>query len=149
VRQFSMKEVSDLYDFREVLEVHAIAAAAVTPLLLREMAESIERTRTFLEARDKLKHIEEDIRFHGMIAAATGNQEFCRAFENIQQKSLLCRYKTYHLSGKTSPIDHGKIYQALKAADRRGAQLAMQEHVRFVRDRLLESLETGELVASD
>ncbi|SRR6266851_6100780 len=140
VRQFSMKEVSDLYDFREVLEVHAIAAAEVTPL---------ERTKVFLEARDKLKHIEEDIRFHGMIAAATGNLEFCRAFENIQQKSLLCRYKTYHLSGKTSPIGHGKIYQALKTADRRGAQLAMQEHVRFVKNCLLVSLETGELVSSD
>lgn len=144
VREFSIKEVSDLYEFREVLELHSIAAAEITPALLAEMAESIERTKRFLAAGDKLKHIEEDLRFHGLIATASGNAEFCRVFQNIQQKSLLCRYKTYHLSGSTSPSGHGKIYQALKIHDRNAAQLAMQEHVRFVKDRLLESLETRE-----
>ena len=101
VREFSMKELSDLYEFREVLELHSIAAAEITPPLLCQMAESIERTKKFLATGDKLKHIEEDLRFHGMIAAASGNAEFCRVFENIQQKSLLCRVKTYHLSGST------------------------------------------------
>ena len=148
VREFSIQEVSDLYEFREVLELHSIAACKVTPSLLRQMAESIERTKFFLEAHNKLKHIEEDLRFHGMIAAASGNKEFCRVFENIQQKSLLCRYKTYHLSGNTSPAGHLKIYQALKREDRLEAQMAMQSHIQFVRDCLLQSMETGELVSS-
>jgi len=104
VREFSIKEVSDLYELREVLELHSIAAAEITQALLSEMAESIERTKKFLTAGDKLKHIEEDLRFHGMIASATGNAEFCRVFENIQQKSLLCRYRTYHLSGSTARL---------------------------------------------
>jgi len=148
VREFSMKELSDLYEFREVLELHSIAAAEITPPLLCQMAESIERTKKFLATGDKLKHIEEDLRFHGMIAAASGNAEFCRVFENIQQKSLLCRVKTYHLSGSTSPSGHRKIYQALKSQDRRAAKLAMQQHIQLVKNRLLESLETGELLST-
>lgn len=148
VREFSMKELNDLYEFREALELHSIAKAEITPTLLSEMAASIERTKKFLAAGDKLKHIEEDLRFHGMIAAASGNAEFYRVFENIQQKSLLCRVKTYHLSGSTSPSGHRKIYQALKSRDRRGAKLAMQEHIQLVKDRLLESLETGELLST-
>lgn len=148
VREFSTKEVRDLYDFREVLELHSIAAAKITPTLLREMAESIERTKTFLKAGNKLKHIEEDLRFHGMIAATSENPEFCRVFENIQQKSLLCRYKTYQLSGRASPDSHGKIYLALKMDDRRGAKKAMQDHIRFVKDCLLESLDSGKLASS-
>lgn len=148
VREFSMKELNDLYEFREVLELHSIATAEITATLLSEMAASIERTKKFLAAGDKLKHIEEDLRFHGMIAAASGNAEFCRVFENIQQKSLLCRVKTYHLSGSTSPNGHRKIYQALKRHDRRAAKLAMQEHIQLVKDRLLESLETGELLST-
>jgi DNA-binding GntR family transcriptional regulator len=147
VREFSWKEVSDLYEFREVLELHSIALANITPVLLSEMSESIDRTKTFLAAGNKLKHIEEDLQFHGMIAATSGNAEFCRVFENIQQKSLLCRYKTYHLSGSTSPAGHGSIYQALKMHDRPAAQLAMQGHIRFVKDRLLESLRAHELVS--
>lgn len=148
VREFSMQEVSDLYELREVLELHSISAAKITETLLSEMAESIQRTKKFLAASDKWKHIEEDLRFHRMIASATGNAEFCRVFENVQQKSLLCRYKTYHLSGSTAPTGHGKIYQALKLEDRGGAKLAMKDHIRFVKNRLLESLKVTSSLSS-
>jgi DNA-binding GntR family transcriptional regulator len=147
VREFSAKEVSDLYEFREMLELHSIAAAKVTPGLLRELAGSIERTRAFLQARDRIRHVEEDLRFHGMIAEASANPEFFRVFENVQQKSLLCRYKTFDLSGSSSPNSHDRIYQALKALDRRGAQTAMQDHIRFVKDCLLEAMQTEELAS--
>src|SRR3984957_3053245 len=56
VREFSSKEVSDLYDLRELLELHSVATAKVTPRLLRELAESVERTKRFLAVGDKLKH---------------------------------------------------------------------------------------------
>ena len=140
VREFSTKEVGDLYDFRELLEVHAICAARITPELLEQLADSIERTRQFLTLGDKPKHIEEDLRFHALIAEASENAEFFRVFQNVQQKSLLCRYKTYHLSGTTTPASHGKIYQALKADNRQAAMEAMREHIRYVKTRLLEAL---------
>jgi DNA-binding GntR family transcriptional regulator len=146
VKEFSRKEVTDLYEFREVLELHSIAAAVITSTLLSQLAESIERTKVFLSSGDKLKHIEEDLKFHAMIAAASGNGEFCRVFQNIQQKSLICRYKTYHLSGSTAPVSHGRIYMALQMEDRAQAMLAMQEHIRYVRDCLLDALETTELL---
>lgn len=144
VREFSMKEVRDLYDLRELLELHSIAAAEITADLLSNLADSVERTKRFLASGDKAKHVEEDLRFHAIIAGATGNAEFLRVFENIQQKSLLCRYKTYHLSGGTAPVSHGKIYHALHEHDRPAAMLAMQQHVRYVRDCLLESLEAND-----
>jgi DNA-binding GntR family transcriptional regulator len=149
VRKFSMKEINDLYDFREVLELHSVAAANITPVLLLQLADSIERTKAFLTAHNRSKHIEEDLRFHGLIATASGNLEFCRIFENIQQKSLLCRFKTYHLSGRASPASHAKIYEALKRLDKQEAQKAMQDHVRYVKERLLESLEIGGPASSD
>jgi DNA-binding GntR family transcriptional regulator len=145
VKKFSRKEASDLYEFREVLELHSIAAAVITSTLLSKLAESIERTKVFLSSGDKLRHIEEDLKFHAMIAAASGNGEFCRVFQNIQQKSLICRYKTYHLSGSTAPVSHGRIYMALQMEDRAQAMLAMQEHIRYVRDCLLDALETTEV----
>jgi DNA-binding GntR family transcriptional regulator len=140
VREFSSKEVSDLYDLREMLELHSVAAAKVTPTLLREMADSIERTKLYLMTRDKVKHVEEDLRFHSLIAEASGNAEFYRVFDNVQQKSLLCRYKSYDLSGNSSPVGHGNIYAALQQGDRQTAQAAMQEHIRVVKICLLEAM---------
>jgi DNA-binding GntR family transcriptional regulator len=88
VRESSMKEVRDLYEFREVFELHSIEAATITPNLLAQMSESIDRTKTFLVARNKLKHIEEDLRFHGMIATASGNAEFLPLVKDRLLESL-------------------------------------------------------------
>jgi DNA-binding GntR family transcriptional regulator len=139
VRQFSAKEIRDLYDLRAALEGHAIDAATITPKFLRELGESINRTKKLLEAGDKVGHIEEDMRFHAMIAAAAGNEELSRVLENVQQKSLLCRSRSYELSSTTAPVAHKRIYLALKSGDKTEAQIAMREHILFVRDRLLNS----------
>jgi DNA-binding GntR family transcriptional regulator len=140
VRQFSAKEVRDLYDLRIALEVHSIEAAVLTPALLRDLGASIERTRKLLRDGDKVGHIEEDMQFHARITAAAGNDELSRVLENVQQKSLLCRSKSYELSASTAPVAHRRIYLALKSGDKGEAQTAMKEHILFVRDRLLSSL---------
>ena len=60
LRRFSVKEVKNLYDLRETLEVYAVSHAQVTPGLLADLARSVERTRRFVKANDKIKHIEEE-----------------------------------------------------------------------------------------
>ena len=150
VRKFSAKEVHDLYDVRALLEGHAVSIAKITPELLEQMAASIERTRNNLEAGDKLRHIEEDIHFHGLIARSTENAEFGRILDNIQQKSLLCRMATFYLSATTAPASHQKIYTAMRDGDIELAKREMHDHILFVRDTLLRSLEPGaELAAGE
>jgi DNA-binding GntR family transcriptional regulator len=149
VRKFSAKEVHDLYDVRALLEVHAVSIARITPELLEPMAASIERTRANLEAGDKLSHIEEDIHFHGLIARSTGNPEFCRILDNIQQKSLLCRMATFYLSATTAPASHQKIYMAMRDGDVELAKRDMHDHILFVRDTLLRSLAPDVELAGD
>ena len=141
LRQFSVKEVKNLYDLRETLEVFAVARAQVTPMLLAELAKSVERTRKFVKANDKTKHIEEDTRFHAAIASATGNDELCRVLKNIQVQIWLCRCKTYNLSSSSASDAHLAILKALEANDRKGAQTAMRNHIDHVRTRLVDFLE--------
>lgn len=97
LRRFSVKETSDLYDLRELLEVYSVQTAEVTPKLLATLEKSIERSQALLDANKKLEFIEEDMRFHGAIAAATGNQPLASVVENIQHQIWLCRCKTYNL----------------------------------------------------
>jgi DNA-binding GntR family transcriptional regulator len=131
----------DLYDLREVLEVHAVATTKVTPALIAELEASIDRTRNWLKARDKMRHIEEDTHFHGAIAEASGNSELCHTLTNIQNKIWLFRCKTYSLSSSTAPSAHGTILEALRSRDRNAAQDAMRRHIRLVRDRLVQHLD--------
>jgi DNA-binding GntR family transcriptional regulator len=147
VRRFSRKEACEIYGLRELLEVYAVGLAQITPSLLSELAESIDRIKTDLRERSTLAYVEEDIRFHNLIAAATGNGELRRILENIGQKTILCRSKTYRRVAAASPDCHDKIYEALKAGDRELARQAMRDHIRFFRDALLRCLEAEEASA--
>src|ERR1700742_433125 len=141
LRQFSVQDVKNLYDLRENLEVFAVSRAQVTLALLTDLGKSVERTRRFVQANDKNKHIEEDTRFHNCIAAATGNEELCRVLKNIQDQIWLCRCKTYNLSSSSASDAHLTILKALEANDRKGAQTAMRNHIDHVRTRLVDFLE--------
>jgi DNA-binding GntR family transcriptional regulator len=50
---FSLKEVKDLYDLREALEVYAVGVAELTPGIDCRSAQSTQRTRKLLKANDK------------------------------------------------------------------------------------------------
>lgn len=141
LREFSIQEVKDLYELREALEVYAVGAAELNSELIAELRKSIENTRKFLGANDKMGHIDEDTRFHGLIANATGNAELCRVLANIQSQIWLCRRKTYKLSSTTAPEAHLTILEALSKGDRKAAQAAMRDHISFVRQRLINFME--------
>ena len=140
LRRFSVKEVKDLYDLREVLEVFAVRTATLTPQLSEHLHQSVQRTQNFLETHDKVAHIEEDLRFHHLIAASTGNVELCHILDNVQNQIVLCRRKTYKLSSSSAPSAHCAIVKALEGGDRGDAERAMRQHIAFVRERLIESM---------
>jgi DNA-binding GntR family transcriptional regulator len=141
LRCFTKEEVKDLYDLREALETYAVGVAELTPKLIADLRQSAQRTRKFLKANDKLGHIEEDTRFHGLIARATGNGELCRVLDNVHSQLWLCRRKTYGLSSSTAPDAHLAILVALEKGDRQKAQKAMRSHIALVRDRLIAFME--------
>ena len=149
LRRFSVKEVKDLYDLREAIEVYAVGVAKLSPRLLADLKSSIQRTKKFLKANDRVGHIEEDTKFHGLITAATGNLELCRVLANIQNQIWLCRRKTYDLSSSTSPAAHQSILTALEKGDCAEAQKAMRSHIALVRQRLIAYMEEAKSVASD
>jgi DNA-binding GntR family transcriptional regulator len=141
LRQFTVQDVNDLYDLRGALEAHAVLKAKITPELMQELRKSIDDMKSGLKVRDKAQHMEEDHRFHTLIAQATGNEELCGALRNVQNKIWLCRSKSYDLSSSTAPDAHGRILEALDAGDTVKAQRCMSEHIEAVRDKLVKHLE--------
>jgi DNA-binding GntR family transcriptional regulator len=140
LRQFSPEEMQQLYDLREALEVHVVRTARVTPELLRELDGSVNRSRSLLNVNEKPKYIEEDVRFHTLLAQATENRELCRVLQNVQNRIWLSRRKTYDLSSSVAPDFHQAIVDALRKGDREEAQSAMRRHIGNVRERLVEYL---------
>src|SRR5882757_607895 len=144
LRHFSVKEVQDLYEVREALEAYAVLAAKITPKLLEALEASIERTVDFLYRNDKIRHIEEDAYFHGLLASSADNAELSRILQNVQNQIWLFRGQTYDLSSSSAPEAHRRILRALRAGDHRVAEQATREHIQHVRERLVIHLK-GEI----
>jgi len=154
LRSFSNKEVADLYDVREALEIHAVRTGVFPPAQIKELRASVKRLRGHLKANDRTKYIDEDVSFHAAIARATGNGKLCDVLENIQNQIWLFRRKTYDLSSSAAPDAHDALIDALEKSaaeraapgndDRTGAEQVMSHHISIVRKKLLEHLaETG------
>ena len=139
--RFSPKEIRDLYELREELEVFAAGTAMITPQLVEDLQQSVARSGDYLRENDQARYIEEDIHFHETIVGATGNVELCRVFANLQNKLWLCRCQTYRLTSPDTPESHREISEALRDHDRVRAQEVTRRHIRFVRDALLRSVE--------
>ena len=140
LRSFSNKEVDDLYDVREALEVHAVRTGVFPPALMKELRASVKRLRGYLKANDRPRYIDEDVSFHAAIARATGNARLCDVLENIQNQIWLFRRKTYNLSSSGAPDAHDALVEALEKDDRDEADHVMREHISGVRKKLIEYL---------
>ncbi len=139
--RFSAKEVADLYQLREALEVFAATVVHVTPALVQQLRRSVERTVATLHADQKQDYIEEDIRFHAAIVGATGNAELVRVHGNIQNKLWLCRCQTYRLTSPDTPESHRRLCEAIAQDDRDLASEITRSHIRLVRDSLLADMQ--------
>ncbi|WP_263416493.1 GntR family transcriptional regulator [Terriglobus albidus] len=139
LRRFTAKEISDLYELREALEVYATQIVPITAEFIEALEQSLERTTELLARDNKTAYIEEDIAFHRLIVVSTGNEQLSNTHSNIQDKLWLCRCQTYQLTSPDTPAAHHAIARALQAGDREAAATATRDHIRFVRDALLRS----------
>ena len=140
LRTFSAKEIGDLYDLREALEVHVVGKAEVTPRVLQQLRASVKRQNKHLARNDKASYIQEDVNFHAVLARATGNVQLCRVLENLQNQILLVRRRTYDLSRSQATAMHASLVRALENADKQKAQELMREHISSVSHRLIDHI---------
>jgi DNA-binding GntR family transcriptional regulator len=144
LRKFTVKEISDLYDLREALEIWAVRTGEFTPALLKDLRASVKRQSAYLKANDRAKYIDEDMSFHALVARATGNAKLCDVLEKLQDQIWLFRRKTYNLSSSSARAAHQAIVGALEAGDRKRAEQAMGEHIGGVRRKLTAFLSAQE-----
>ncbi|MBI3208979.1 MAG: GntR family transcriptional regulator [Candidatus Solibacter usitatus] len=147
LRHFSIREIQDLYEVREALEVHAVRTGSFPQSLIKDLRRSVKRLREHLAANEKGKYIDEDMAFHAAFAGATGNQKLCEILENLQNQIWLFRRKTYDISSSDAPNSHDLILDALESGDRVQAEKEVSRHVSDVRNKLVDFLSKREAAA--
>jgi DNA-binding GntR family transcriptional regulator len=142
VRQFEAKEIEDLYELREWIEVAAVRAATVraSPAEIRSLGLRHGQMVTAARKKAQPELIEAIIDFHRTICVLAGNARLMRLFDEIAvEVNQILSVLGVALDDRGMPVE----VQAslLEALETRNASLAEREMRRYVAQAKAEVLD--------
>jgi GntR family transcriptional regulator, transcriptional repressor for pyruvate dehydrogenase complex len=143
VLRHKMELVSELLDFRKMLEP-PLAARAATHASEEEIAEMEEiLRRQDAKFRDGALAIEEDSEFHYGIAMASGNSVVLKLLDVLMDLLRDTRERSLQVQGRPqkSLAGHRKILTAIKKRDAEAAKAAMRRHLEDVEEIVLNEFQ--------
>ena len=130
VPEITLKELRDLLEMREILELSAVARAAerITEHELAEL-DAVHAGYTGDDERAAERYIQENRRLHYLIGLASGNEKLAEAIGHLHDQLL--RYFVFINTGEEMAAMHDRLLAALRAHD---AALARQVILQEMRD---------------
>ena len=139
----------EMFEARLSLEmsIAALAAERVTSEQMTQMAEEV--TGMYASLDEPAQYLVHDMRFHQIIAAASGNRILTSLMNMVATILFEARSKTVHraLDLKESAEQHHQIYRAIRARDAEAARQAMRLHL--VETQKAQRLEEAETIAAN
>lgn len=147
VRDFTTKEVLDLYYLREVLERAAVPLVIknITDARIENVARINERFRQAFVDRDLDKMIEFNSAFHKEVLTACGNEFLIENIESVRTKVFCCRYSLFIAwpVSESSVTDHIQMLDALAARDAARYEEVVISHMSAGKEKYLELAAIG------
>jgi DNA-binding GntR family transcriptional regulator len=149
VSEFSAEQVSDLYEFRKILEVDAVKLAAqnAQPSHLVEFDRIlVDLEKLTSDPRDHARSVKLDLEIHELIARASGNTSLHQAMQNVLDKVM--SFISVEISDRDALAlahrQHKAILHMIKEKDVEGAAELIRAHVDIAQENLLEVLQARE-----
>jgi DNA-binding GntR family transcriptional regulator len=153
VRQFTARDVVDVYEMRELIEggaaAKAIATGAVTPAALAALRGALARLEAVTVA-DGFSDVDEGVRadwaFHARIVALTGNAMLTECHDRLLGQAIVIRnFSMYTRRAQATLTEHRAILAALAAGDAARARAVSAAHLAATRDAIVAAMGTGPL----
>jgi DNA-binding GntR family transcriptional regulator len=137
VTHFTLKQLRDMLELREILEVISIERAVVR--ITEEQLEQLEHVHagyTDEEDESYIRYMSENRTFHCLIADASGNHELAETLGRLHDRLLrfmiLCRV------GETLERRHSLVIEALRTRDVAAARQTILAEVKKTSETILE-----------
>ena len=139
ITQITLKELRDMLDLREVLEVAAVerAAVAITDAQMAAL-KNVHGGYTGDGDQDYTRYTDENRRFHYLLGQASGNQELALALRALHDR--LARFMVIRHAGESLEDIHALLIDRLAAHDLTGARKAILEEVRNSRLAIMDRI---------
>ncbi|MBV8037225.1 FadR/GntR family transcriptional regulator [Roseateles sp.] len=149
----TIRDVLAVLELRISLETEAawLAASRRTPEQVRELRQSLDAMRAH-HGESGPEAVEADVRFHQLIAQATGNRYFEEILRDLGNAIIpRARLNTVHLANvdpasfhERVAREHDDIFNAIERQDPEASRAAMRTHLSNSRERLRQAQETLE-----
>ncbi len=140
VREFSKKQIDDLYELREWIQVAAVGCAVdrATDVDLARLRAKHDALESAAARKDYRKLVEHIVEFHRMVCAISGNARLMRVFDDIgiEVSQIL---SVLGVGDVAPPVEVET--SLLEALENRQAERAANEMRRYVRTAHKEVLE--------
>ena len=128
VTQITLKQLRDMLELREILEV-ASAERAARQITDEQIAElkGVHAGYTGDDETSYERYVTENRRFHYLIAQASGNQELAETLRRLHDR--LARFFVFVHTGEEVERRHRRLIEALHARDEDMVKKVMREEV--------------------
>jgi DNA-binding GntR family transcriptional regulator len=139
VRTVTLKELRDLLQFRQILELAAVdlAVQSITPEQVQELKQ-VHSGYTGYDDESRERYLEENRRFHYLVAKASGNAFLADQVGNTLEQ--LNRFLAQMITGERLHVHHNMIADALGAKDCETATQLMKEELEKTRTTVMDLL---------
>jgi DNA-binding GntR family transcriptional regulator len=142
-KSLEVKEIFDLYEFRQRLESFAVKLAMerATAEQLAAIDEFLERSAEEDPNRTTMEMVQLDESFHEQVMMLTGNEEMLRSLRNINGRIRFVRYVAMDGRRAMTQSQHKAIMQKMRERDSEGAAQLMSEHIAQRMESVIENVE--------
>jgi len=142
VKQYSAEDMTDLYEFRRILEVNAARLAAINadPSQIQEFEDILIKSDQLAanpsSSANNAKTVALDLQLHQLIARASGNESLHHAIKNLMDKVMCFIWVDWVDSRTADPVsiaaahhEHRGIIESILARDAEAAAKHLGTHI--------------------
>jgi DNA-binding GntR family transcriptional regulator len=137
VTHLTLKQLRDMLELREILEVASVERATVR--ITDEQLEQLEHVHAGYTGDDDEsydRYMSENRGLHYLIAEASGNHELAETLGRLHDR--LARFMVLCRAGETLECRHARLIEALRTHDVATARQAMLDEINETRETILE-----------
>ncbi len=145
VTDLSIKDISEVYEIRTVLDVLAagLAAERITEDELEELERLLVQIGEFVEQNDIEKVVEYDSRFHDVLYRASRNDRLVGIINNLREQFTRFRGLSMKAPGRLQNTieEHARLVEAIAQRNPDLAQQIAREHMENSEQTLLKDFD--------
>lgn len=142
-KSLEVKEIFDLYEFRQKLEVAAVRLAVerATADQIAEIDQFLEESSKEVPARTTLEMVALDEEFHEQLMTLSGNSEMLHSLKNINGRIRYVRWVDMDGRRSVTQGQHKAIMKKVWDRDAEGAARLMSDHIGHRMESIIENVE--------